>query len=77
MPPKQEEKLIVSAQSNLEPWSELWFRTAGIYGDMETKYVICLIWGSGYLAILHTYMEALAVVSITLKTEGEINLVPA
>ena len=71
------EKSIVSAQSNLEPSDELWSRAARIYGDMETKYVICLIWGSSYLAILHTYLEALAVVSNVPKTKGEINFVPA
>ena len=47
----------MSAQSNLEPSDELCSRAAGAIGSMGTKYVVCLIWGSGYLAILHTYVE--------------------
>ena len=48
----------MSAQSNLEPSNKLCSRAAGAIGSMGTKYVVCLIWGSGYLAILHTYVEA-------------------
>ena len=48
----------MSAQSNLEPSNELCSRAAGAIGSMGTKYVVCLIWGSGYLAVLHTYVQA-------------------